>query len=163
MSVIYIETTIPSYLTSNPSGDLIQAAMQRSTSNWWEIYSQNHSLYISELVIIEAGKGDKILADKRLKAIESISILKLNDDVVNLSRQYKEKLGLSAKAFADIMHISYAVSYEVEYLLTWNCKHIANPAIIENLVRLNDIIGRHTPKLITPQQFIEINQGDLYE
>ena len=123
---VYIETTIISYLTAKPSRDLIIAAHQEITNEWWENRKNHFNLFVSQLVIQEATSGDKQAAQKRLNILKSIPVLELNEDVVSLARILIKEKALPQKAVEDALHISIAIIHEIDYLLTWNCKHIAN-------------------------------------
>lgn len=111
---------------------------------------------ISEAVLEEMRAGDADLASRRLELIRDFPILELNDDVRklvhSLVHSYEEKLGLPEKARADLLHIAFAVSYEVDYLLTWNCAHLANGELIRRLMATNLALGRPTPLILTPEE-----------
>ena len=126
MAKVYIETSIISYLTVRPSGNLRTAASQKETIDWWETQKSRFSLCISKVVIEEAGKGDKIAAGKRLAKLSDIEILALNDQVVTLSKSLINEGGVPQKALDDALHIAVATVHGIDYLLTWNCRHIDN-------------------------------------
>jgi len=159
MSLVYVETSIPSLLTSRISGDIVVAAKQKQTRDWWESEAPKHDLVTSGLVIAEISRGDPDAAKRRLEAIHGIKILKSNEDVETLFDGYLAKLSLPMKARIDVLHIAFAVAFATDILLTWNCAHIANPETIRNLVRLNDSLGRETPLLLTPGQYFEHEAG----
>lgn len=154
MSTAYLETTIPSYLTSRPSRDLVVAAHQQITHDWWRIAKRDLDLVVSEAVLAEIQAGDLEVAEQRLRLIEDLPVLKLSDEVRALSDVYLAGLGLHSAAGTDILHIAYTVAFEVDYLVTWNCKHIANGHIIRRLQQLNDRMNRKTPIILTPEELI---------
>lgn len=156
MFTVYIETTIPSYLTANPGRDLIVAAHQEITREWWEKSAQRFDLVISEAVMEEISQGDPVAAKKREELVSSLSILEVTEEVQKLADIYSKELGLPPKAAVDIIHIAFAVVYEVDYLLTWNCKHIANGDVIKRLYTVNNKMNRFTPVILTPEELIEI-------
>ena len=123
---VYLETTIISYLAAKPSRDLIIAAHQELTNEWWENRRKQFDVYVSQLVIQEAKEGDKNAAQKRLSILELIPLLELNDDVASLARDLIKEKALPKKAVEDALHIAIAINHGMDYLLTWNCKHIAN-------------------------------------
>jgi predicted nucleic acid-binding protein len=130
---VYIETSVISYLTARPSRDLITAAHQQLTIDWWEDRRTDFGLYISQLVVREASAGDEKAAKRRLQAIEQIPLLELNQEVLTLARSLVEDGPLPAKASEDALHIAVATVHGMDFLLTWNCKHIAN-AEMRNLM-----------------------------
>jgi len=122
---VYIETSVISYLTSKPSRDLIIAAHQQITYDWWNTIKPNAECYISQFVIDEIQKGDSEAAQFRLKAIENLLILEVNDNIKNLAKKYQELLNLPEKSKLDAFHLAIAVIHRIDYLMSWNCKHIA--------------------------------------
>ena len=126
MQKIYIETSIISYLTARPSSNLIAAAWQKETLDWWETQRNRFDLFISNLVMEEAGRGDSGSASRRLEALASIPILSLNEDVVKLSKALIQEGGLPSKALDDALHIALSAVHGMDYLLTWNCRYTDN-------------------------------------
>jgi len=155
MQKVYIETTIPSYLAAKASRDLVIAAHQQITQDWWQTAHDRFELYISEAVLAEVRAGDPEAVERRLQIIESLPVLALNEDVRVLTRFYDRALGLSGKARADIPHLAYAVSYRMDYLVTWNCSHIANGEMIRRLLKANAELQRATPLIVTPEEVLE--------
>jgi hypothetical protein len=149
---VYLETTIPSYLAGRPSRDLVVAAHQQITQDWWAVARPGFDLFISEAVLEEIRAGDPAMAARRLEIVEGLPVLSLRDGVRNLVHIYRGELGLPPQAGADVVHIAFAVAYELDYLLTWNCKHIANGQIIQRLVEVNRRLGRSTPVIVTPEE-----------
>ena len=137
MPTVYLETSIISYLASRPSRDLIVAAHQQITQDWWET-RHKWELVISALVISESQAGDPEASKRRMAYIQGLPILLLNDAVISLTEKLLSGSALPQKAKDDALHIVIAVVYGVNYLLTWNCKHIANAnkrPVIENICR----------------------------
>ncbi len=155
MPTVYLETTIPSYLASRPSRDLIVAAHQQVTHEWWARARDTFDLFISEAVLAEIRAGDPTLAARRLELVHELPVLASRDDVDSLAEIYAERLGLPSQAYADLVHIAFAVSYGLDYLLTWNCKHIANGHVIRKLHEINRQIQRKTPIVVTPEELLE--------
>lgn len=151
---VYIETSIISYLAGRPSRNLIVAAWQSLTIEWWEKRRNLFELFVSELVLEEAGRGDSEAAERRLKAIEGIPLLKLTDSAVELSRKLISGNALPTKATDDALHIALSAVHNIDYLLTWNYRHIDN-AEIKPLVRSIIIVnGYNYPEICTPQELI---------
>jgi len=155
MPSVYVETTIPSYLTAAPSRDLIVAAQQQITHDWWRTATQRFDLFVSELVLEEIRAGDPQFAARRVEAVRGLPVLGQNDDVRSLVRIYREQLGLPHRARTDVVHIAFAVAYELDYLLTWNCAHIANGYVVRRLMQINHGLGRFSPLLLTPGELLE--------
>ncbi len=155
MQKVYLETTIPSYLAAKASRDLIIAAHQQITQDWWQSANERFELYISEAVLYEVRAGDPAAVERRLRIIEKLPVLAVNEDVRELTMHYDRNLGLSGRARADIPHFAYAVSYQVDYLVTWNCTHIANGEMIRRLLKVNAELSRRTPLIVTPEEILE--------
>ena len=155
MPTIYLETTIPSYLAARPSRDLIVNAHQQITHEWWRDARKHFDLYISEAVLTEIRMGDPDAAARRLAIVEGLPIVEINDDVRNLAHVYAQSLDLTGRAKADLPHIAFAVAYEMDYLVTWNCLHIANRAVIHRLMEINSQLRRRTPIIVTPEELLE--------
>ena len=154
MQSVYIETTIPSYLTAWPARNLIAAAHQAITREWWALRRDSFRLFVSQLVITEASAGDPAAAQLRLAALEGIPLLPSTESVEWIASEF-ERLGLvPANAAADAFHVAFASVHAVDYLLTWNCRHIANaerlPAI-EVFLRDN---GFSVPNVCTPEELM---------
>ena len=156
MPTAYLETTIPSYLAAYPSRDLVIAAHQQITHEWWRDAPTRFDLYISEAVLDEIRTGDPDAAARRLAVVDQLPVLELNDDVRSLVAAYDQRLGLVGRARADLPHFAFAVAYEMDYLVTWNCAHIANGEIIRRLRDANADLNRFTPLIVTPEEVLEL-------
>jgi len=151
---LYLESTIISYLAAFPSRDLIVAAHQQITHEWWDRARSRFSNYISQAVLDEIGIGDPGAASRRLALVTGLPILALTEEVELLAEEYLHKLGLPRGSQLDMVHLACAVFYEVDYLLTWNCAHLANGLVIKRLQRVNDAFGRATPIIATPEELL---------
>lgn len=153
-SKVYIETTIVSYLTSRPSRDLIIAAHQQITKEWWETRQQYFEMYISQLVVKESMAGDENAAKRRIKELEKISILETNEEALKLSKILIDKKLVPQKAVEDAIHVSVATVHGMDYLLTWNCTHIAN-AEMRHLIEFQcSESGYQAPVICTPEELM---------
>jgi PIN domain len=152
---IYLETSIVSYLTAQPSRDIITGARQQITREWWRNRREGFELYVSEFVIREARLGDPAVAELRLQALEGLALIELTEDAALLAEELVAKGSLPEKAALDALHIAAAVCGGVDYLLTWNFKHLANAAMrnkIESVCRLRGFV----PCVIcTPEELLE--------
>jgi hypothetical protein len=154
MPSVYLETTIPSYLAADPSRDLIIAAHQQITYEWWRTARDRFDLYVSEAVLNEIRAGDARTAARRLEIVADLPVLAFSEDVESLIRAYDRRLGLPATATADLPHFAFAVAYKMHYLVTWNCAHIANGQVIRRLLSVNGEIGCATPVIVTPEELL---------
>lgn len=150
---VYLETTIISYLTARPSRDLIIVAHQELTNEWWENRRKHFDLFVSQLVIQEAKAGDKNAAEKRLGIIETIPLLELNEKVVSLANVLIEK-AIPKKAVEDALHIAIAAIHGMDYLLTWNCKHIANAEKEHAILEICYKNHLNPPVICTPEELM---------
>ena len=151
---VYLETSVISYLTALPSRDLIRAAHQDLTHEWWQ-RRDRFDLYASEAVLEEAAAGHPDPATRRLAALDGCTIVAIDARVVNLARALLEADALPAKAIVDALHVAATAVHGIEYLLTWNCKHIANAmmrGIIEKTCR---DAGFEPPIICTPEELTE--------
>ena len=157
---IYIESTIPSYVVARPARDLLQAARQQTSRDWWELKRHQHELFTSEIVLAEISEGEAAMAKQRLEVMrDNIKSLRLTDDTEALTRRILESGLLPLDADRDAAHIALATIYEMDILLSWNCRHIANASIQARLRRLAGQMGLALPVLCTPDEMT----GELYE
>jgi predicted nucleic acid-binding protein len=160
LSSVYIETTIPSYLTAWPAKNLIAAAHQAITKEWWELRRTSFELFTSELVLSEAAAGDREAAKLRLEVMEGIPVLLSNDRVEWISDELVRDGLIPSSAAADAIHIAIAAVHRMTYLLTWNCRHIANA---EKLPQIERFLARnhfHVPVVCTPEELLGDSDGD---
>jgi hypothetical protein len=151
---VYVETSIISYLVARQSRDLIVAGHQQLTSDWWEARRGLYRVVASPLVFREATLGDPQVAAKRLAVLADIPLLEMREDARELARCFVRGGPVPAKAEADAVHIALAAVHGVEYLLTWNCKHIANAELQPALTRISHTEGYALPILCTPEQLM---------
>ena len=157
---VYIEISIVSYLTARPSNDLLAAAWQKTTVDWWDTQRGRFELYISDLVTEEAKKGDSEAADRRLKALTDIPVLAITDDVLEFSKSLMLEKAVPRKALDDSLHIALSAVHGVDYLLTWNCRHIDN-AETKPIIRTICITNGYSyPEICTPQELMGVFEDD---
>ncbi len=148
---VYVETTIISYLTARPSRDMLHAAHQQLTQEWRTTRRNAFDLYVSQLVEQEASMGEEEMAQKRMEAIESFPRLDVDLEVLDLAELLLKRGTLPLKAKADAFHIATATVHQMDYLLTWNCRHIANAEIYRKLTELCRAKGYEPPIICTPE------------
>ncbi len=158
---VYLETSFISYLTARPSRNLVTAAHQAITHEWWEMRRDRFELFISELVIIEAQRGDANAAERRLAALEGLPLLNLTVETEHLTEALLHHHAVPEKAVEDAAHIAVACASGMDYLLTWNCKHIANA---ECFRAIEDVCAEHgylSPIICTPDELLGVNPNGL--
>ena len=156
---VYLETTIPSYLTAWPSRDLVRAAHQQITRDWWDRRRAEFELYISQVVLRECQAGDATAAAERLKVLQDLPLLEQTEEATRLAQALVERVPLPERAAVDALHVAIATVHGVDYLLTWNCTHIANATLrdpIESVCREN---GYEPPAICTPDELLA-EEGD---
>jgi predicted nucleic acid-binding protein len=151
---VYIETSVIGYLTVRPSNNLILMANLEITRRWWQTRRSQFTSYISQLVLDEAGQGDKEMAVKRLEILQYLPVLALTESVQKLGIQFLTRSNLPAKAADDAIHIATATVHKLDYLLTWNCKHIANAQIQKKLTEICGDFGYKLPTICTPYELM---------
>ena len=151
---VYIETSILGYLTARPSRDIVVAANIEVTKEWWNTRRGDFQLYSSQAVVKETSQGDVVIASQRLEIPANLSLLDLNQAVLDLAEQFLERSNLPAKADIDAVHIAPATVHGMDYLLTWNCKHIANAQIQGKLAEISLDFGYELPILCTPYELL---------
>jgi predicted nucleic acid-binding protein len=150
---VYVETTIPSYLTGWPSRDLIRAAEQRQTALWWD-RREEYDLVGSELLLEECAAGDPDAAAARLAAVAGLPILEQGPDAAALADALVRDVPLPANAVADAMHIALAAVHGIDLLVTWNCRHIANPVLRPRVEAVCRAAGYEPPVVCTPAELL---------
>ncbi|MGD1853388.1 MAG: type II toxin-antitoxin system VapC family toxin [Leptolyngbyaceae cyanobacterium] len=151
---VYIETSILGYLTARSTRDLIIAANIELTRNWWNARRKDFTLYISQAVLMETAQGDSEMAAQRLEIANDFPLLDLNADVEALATQFLSRSNLPPKADVDAIHIAVATVHGMNYLLTWNCKHIANAQIQSKLAEISLDFGYPLPLICTPYELL---------
>jgi hypothetical protein len=151
---VYIETSILGYLTARPSRDLVVAANIEITREWWDTRRTAFQLYSSQAVVKETSQGDTKIASRRLEIIRNLALLDLNQSVLDLAEQFLSRSSLPAKADVDAVHIAASTVHGMDYLLTWNCKHIANAQIQRKLAEISFDLGYELPILCTPYELL---------
>jgi hypothetical protein len=153
METVYIETTVVSYLVSHPSRDLVVAAHQQLTREWWHRRRRLFACFISDVVLDEAGDGDTEQAALRLKALDDIPKLAATAEGERLAAAFLAGV-LPAKAAGDAAHLAIATVGKVKYLLTWNCNHLANAQLLDRLEPVATTAGFKLPRVCTPEELM---------
>ncbi len=151
---VYLETTIPSLLVARPSPLLRVANDQQVTREWWDTRRDKFQLFVSELVLEEAARGDRTLAAQRLAAIAHCPVLVATDAARALTLELLSSGLVPAKAAADAAHIAVAAVQGMDFLLTWNCRHIANAMTVDRVRELCARRGFPAPVICTPYELM---------
>lgn len=154
MDTVYIETSIVSHATARPSSDIQIAALQQQAKQWWNNERSKFELVTSQLVIDEASAGDSIAAAERLKLLEALPTVSIDERVRSLAQDILSVPLMPSKAAADALHVAAAASAGVQYLLTLNCKHIANAHELPRLYELLNDRGYGQLLICTPAEFL---------
>ena len=153
---VYLETSIVSYLTARPTSDLLASAWQMITVEWWKTQRNRFDLYTSDVALEEAGKGNLEAAARRLEALSGITILPITGSVVALSKVLLQGKALPAKALDDALHIAVSAVHGVDYLLTWNYRHLDNAETKPIVRSICSIHGHTSPEICTPQELMGV-------
>ncbi|MEI6231691.1 MAG: type II toxin-antitoxin system VapC family toxin [Planctomycetota bacterium] len=148
----YLETSVVSYLNSFPSRDLIVAAHQQITHDWWRLHAPNFTIVVSTHVLLESARGDPKMAAARTSFLAGIPVLEETLEMLELAEEYQSILRLPKSKMADAHHLAAASWHGIDYLVTWNCKHIASAQVRRALYKINVAAGLKVPILCTPEE-----------
>ena len=160
MATAYIETTIPSYCVARPSNSLIQASRQASAREWWDGGCSGLDLVTSIETLDEAARGDEEMAVARQGLLSAVRLLPVTDDVIALASTLVSTGLVPAKAASDAMHIALESVHGIDYLVTWNFKHIANPFTRDRLRIAVADAGFELPVMCSPDELLQNNEDD---
>jgi hypothetical protein len=160
MATVYIETSIVSYLRQRPSTLVIAAARQLLTRRWWDVERHNYDLVTSQYVLDEAAEGDATLAADRLESLSAIPLLELTPEVAQIATEILSRAILPAQAQVDALHIAVTAVHAIDYLLTWNCTHIANARIVPRIRQVLSELGKSIPIICTPEEMVDDDDQD---
>lgn len=155
-----LETTIPSDFTAWRSRDLVMAANLEITRQWWSRRKNDFEFFVSQVVINESGAGDPDAAKRRLEFLRPFPRLDISDEVESLAAKLIFDVPLPPKAQADALHIAVAAVHEMNYLVTWNCTHIANATLRSKIEKVCRSQGYEPPVVCTPQEMLEEEDQD---
>jgi len=151
---VYIETSIPSFVVARPASHIISAARQLLAIQWWQTARHQSQCFISDIVLLEASRGDQDAVEKRLNLLKGINRLPITEEATNLSQTLLGRNTLPSKAREDSLHLSLAIIHEMDLLLTWNCRHIANPTILRQIRKVVGDLGLTMPEIATPEEVL---------
>jgi predicted nucleic acid-binding protein len=153
---VYVETSVISYLVARPSLSSVRvAANQEMTREWWQLRRDRFDLYVSAVVLGEAQRGDPSLAFARMEIVRGLRLAQVTPEALDLAAALIEGAGVPRKANEDALHIATAAANGLDYLLTWNCTHIANAVTIPRVNSICRARGFEPPLIYTPQELME--------
>ncbi len=156
---VYVETTVIGYATSRPSRDLIVAARQQVTREWFPRAAERYELFVSQLVIRESTSGDQEAARERLALVGGIPLLAVSDAAGELAARLVDEGAVPRPAAEDALHIAVAAVHGVDFLVTWNCRHIANATMRSAIERVCREGGYEPPVICTPEELTNDDEG----
>ena len=157
---LYLETTIPSYLVARPSTNVIIAGHQQTTREWWATCRERFEVFVSQMVVREAARGDAEAARLRLDVLRGISELPATEGAEALAAALLAEGAVPEAARTDASHIAVAAVHGMEFLVTWNCRHIANA---RKEPHIREVCLRHgwpCPVICTPEQLMPEPEGE---
>ena len=157
---VYIETSIVSYLTARAPRELLAAAWQAATVDWWDDHRSRYQLFTSELTLDEAAQGDKEASTRRLNALQDVPLLPITDAVERLTNALIMERAVPTGSRIDAAHVAVSAIYGIDYLLTWNFRHMANAGIRPLIRALCETHGYSSPEICTPFELMGLI-GDI--
>ncbi|MCL6546966.1 MAG: type II toxin-antitoxin system VapC family toxin [Bryobacteraceae bacterium] len=154
MESVYLETTFISYLVARPSRDLLVVAHQQATQEWWANRRGEFENCVSQIVIDEVSAGDPAEVQKRLAMIGGLAVLEITEDAESLTEAILAAGILPPHAARDAGHVAVATVHAIDYLLTWNCKHLANAQISRRIAVVCEKLGHRMPIICTPEELM---------
>lgn len=155
---VYIETSIPSFYHENRT-DSAAVARRDWTQKWWRTQNSNFEIFTSEAVHSELAQAPEPKKQQCLNFLNNIALLPIEDEIATIVESYIAHKIMPQNALGDALHLAITSYYECDYLLTWNCKHIANANKFAHIDRVNKMLGLFIPRLVTPLELL----GDDYE
>jgi predicted nucleic acid-binding protein len=150
---VYIETTIPSFyheFRTEPE----MLARRAWTREWWDERRSDFDLVTSEAVIDELAKGDFPQKNDALALIEKVPLVDIDEASADIVEAYIKHHVMPADPAGDALHLALASEHRCDFLLTWNCKHLANANKFAHIRRINGILGLFVPLLVTPLELL---------
>ena len=158
---LYLDTTIPSYYYDQRKSLDIRYR-RKITRDWWNNEKDFFSLYISELVLVELQRGNYPQKEKVIRLVKNVSILPIVSEIEDIVREYLKNFLMPRIDVGDAFHLAYASFFKIDYLLTWNCNHLANVNKKRHIEAINRKLKLFVPEIITPLQLFK-ETGDENE
>jgi len=154
MKTVYVETSVLSYLTARPTRDVLAAARQQMTCEWWDTRRARFEVFVSPLVDQESRRGDPDAARRRVEALAGLPTLEIVEDAYDLAAALLAEGALPSAAEDDATHIALAAVHSMDYLLTWNCRHIDNAETKPIVRSVCATHGYACPEICTPEELM---------
>ena len=154
MESVYLETTVISYLVARPSRDVVVAAHQQTTHDWWYTRREAFACNVSQVVIDEASAGDPDEIRKRLDIIRDLPVLEVTTSAESLAQAIIASGVIPPRAVRDAAHVAVAAVHRIDYLLTWNCRHLANAQIMRKMEEVCNRSSERMPLICTPEELM---------
>ena len=154
---VYLDTTILSYLFDER--DMIKNFIE-TTKAWWEYQKPNYNVYTSIEMLAELQSGNYTNKEQTTRTAETIEILPRTDEIEIISEIYIKNFIMPKDFLGDAIHLSYASSYKIDFLLTWNCRHLANANKRHHIRVINTKLGLYIPEIITPLELFLEDEND---
>ncbi len=151
---VYIETTIPGAYYDDRD-NLVSRFQRQQTRLWWRVHRSRYELVTSESVIVELTEPGFARSAECLGLLKDIHVLTVDDEVRGTAEVYVRNLVMPRGHVGDSLHLAFASVHQVDYLLTWNCQHLANPSKVTHITTINRRLGLLTPIILTPQMLVE--------
>jgi predicted nucleic acid-binding protein len=151
---VYIETTIPGAYYDERD-DVVSRFQRYQTRLWWTAHRGKYELYTSDAVLAELRQGAFPAREDALRLLENMPVLPVSDDIHGVVQAYLAHQVMPRGHMGDSFHLAFASVYGLDYLLTWNCRHLANPAKVAHVTVINRRLGLLTPTMLTPQMLVE--------
>ncbi len=151
---VCIETTIPGAYFDDRD-DVVSQFQRHQTRLWWAMYRPEYELYTSEAVLAELRQGSFPQQDEALGLLDGVPVLPVAQEIGGVARAYVEHMVMPKGQMGDSFHLAFACVYAMDYLPTWNCRHLANPRKVAHVAEINRRLGLLTPIILTPQMLVE--------
>ncbi len=153
-TVVYVETSVPSfYFETRTAPEMV--ARRQWTREWWRIAIEQHALVTSPAVIDELERGSFDFRDECLRLMENLPLLAIEDPVLDIVETYVARHVMPSDPAGDALHLALASFHQCDFLVTWNCKHLANANKFGHIRRVNTLLGLFVPSLVTPLELQE--------
>ena len=151
-SSVYVESSVISYLTARPSRDVVKSARQTLTVEWWQSSQAEFNIFVSTLVRKEIAAGDPVAAAQRLAIIQDTALLGVSSEAERIADALISEKALPDNSQEDALHIGIAAAHGMDYLLTWNFKHINNAKKKSHVIGVVQNLGFFCPMLCSPEE-----------
>ena len=150
---VYIETTIPSFyheIRTDPEA----VARKNWTQHWWDFKRESYGIFTSEAVLDELDRGNYPAKKDALSLLERVPVIPIEPPVLEIVETYVRRSVMPADPTGDALHLALTSYHSIDFLLTWNCAHLANANKFSHIRRVNTMLGLFVPSLVTPLELL---------